>query len=248
MVQPRVRRSTATMPRKNARPEEVVAALPRQRASAPARPAVPAPRPEPDPLPEADLPKAPDPASEQARGALQRLWRIVTGLLLIATAVASLTAMVTVMTQHLGFAPVLSPSMEPTFHPGDLVITKPEPVSAIKIGQVVALPVPSAPSQRYVHRIISVTMKDGRPLVRTKGDANPTPEPFTLRINSPTVPLVVAKVPYLGRLSVLLQHSVLRLTVTAITLAAILLSAWRLLVGSRTGARKPGNGAGRHRH
>jgi signal peptidase I len=167
------------------------------------------------------------------------LWRIVTGLLLIAAAVASVTAMVTVMSQHLGFAPVLSPSMEPTFHPGDLVITRPEPATDIKVGQVVALPVPSEPGQRYVHRIISVATKDGKPLVRTKGDANPAPEPYTLRNDSPTVPVVVTTVPQIGRLSVLLQHTTLRLVVMAVTVVAILLAAWRMLVG-------PPRNKGRH--
>jgi signal peptidase len=161
--------------------------------------------------------------------------------------VASVTAMVTVMTQHLGFAPVLSPSMEPTFHPGDLVITKPEPATDIKVGQIVALPVPSSPGQRYVHRIISVKTKDGLPLVRTQGDANPAPEPFAMRIDSASVPRVVATVPYLGRLSILLQHSKTRLVVTAITLTAILLAAWRVLAGARLAPRESRNGAGRHR-
>jgi signal peptidase I len=160
---------------------------------------------------------------------LQKLWRALTAVLLIAAAVASVTAMVTVMSQHLGFAPVLSPSMEPTFHPGDLVVTKPEPASAVKVGQVIALPVPSAPSQRYVHRVISVTTKDGKPLVRTKGDANPAPEPFSLRIDSPTVPVVVATVPELGHVSVLLQRPNLRITVMVITVIAMLLAAWRML-------------------
>ncbi|MGN6475546.1 MAG: signal peptidase I [Mycobacteriales bacterium] len=152
------------------------------------------------------------------------------------------------MTQHLGFAPVLSPSMEPAFHPGDLVITKPEPASDITVGQVVALPIPGSPGQHYVHRIISVTTKDGRPLVQTRGDANPTPEQFKLRINSPTVPRVVAVIPYLGRVSVLLQHTKTRLAVMAITVVAILLAAWRLLSGA--GARRepePPKAAGRHR-
>jgi signal peptidase I len=202
------------MPPKSARPEQVLAAVPRQR-----------------PTGEADLPKASDPASGEARGVLQKLSRLLTGLLLIVAAVASVTAMVTVMSQHLGFAPVLSPSMEPTFHPGDLVVTKPEPAREVKVGQIVALPVPDAPSQRYVHRVISVTTKDGKPLVRTKGDANPAPESFTLRIDSPTVPVVIATVPQLGRVSVLLQRSMLRLSVMAVTVVAILLAAWRLLAG-----------------
>lgn len=202
---------------------------------------IPAPRPAPDPTVEVEPAevRAPKRLPDGTSRAVHRLWRTLTGLLLIAAAVASVTAMVTVMSQHLGFAPVLSPSMEPAFHPGDLVVTKPEPASAVKVGQVVALPVPDAPGQRYVHRIISVSTKNGRPLVQTKGDANPEPEPFSLRIDSPTVPVVVATVPELGRLSVLLQHSRLRLAVTAITVLAMLLAAWRMFLGARP---RPGNG------
>lgn len=255
MVQPRVRRTTDALPRKKAMPAEVLAALPRPRiADSPNLP-IPSPRPAPEPAPDEPrsrggdpYPKAPAPVSEEARGGLQRLWRGITGLLLIAAMVGSVTAMVTVMTQHLGFAPVLSPSMEPTFHPGDLVVTKPEPVADIKVGQIIALPIPGSPGQHYVHRIISVTTKDGKPLVQTRGDANPKPEPFTLRIDSPTVPRVVSVVPYVGRVSVLLQHSKTRLTVMAVTIFAILLAAWRLVAGARSGRPKqPPRPVGRHR-
>lgn len=191
--------------------------------------AAPAPAVDPAPI---------DAADAISRRATYRLWRVLSGLLLIAAMVASLTAMVTVMTQHLAFAPVLSPSMEPVFHPGDLVVTKPEPATDVKVGQILALPVPSAPGERYVHRIISVSYKDGKPVVQTKGDANPVPEPFTLRIDSPTVPRVVATVPKVGRLSVVLQHTTTRLAVMAVTVVAILLAAWRLFAGARPNSRR----------
>jgi signal peptidase I len=147
--------------------------------------------------------------------------------------IASVAAAITVTTQHLGFAPVLSPSMEPGLHPGDLIITKPEPAADVRVGQVVALPVPSSPGQRYTHRVISVTYVSGKPVVRTKGDANPAPEPFSLRIDSPTVPVVVGHIPYVGRLSVLLQRPSTRLPLIAITLLAMLLAGWRLIGGLR---------------
>lgn len=232
-----MRRTTETLRRNNAAvAADVMSALPRQRRPAPQPVSVEPVSVEPvsaEPeSAEPDSPKAPPPASAEPRGVLHRLWRIVTGLLLIAAAVGAVSAMVIVMTQHLGFAPVLSPSMEPTFHPGDLIVTRPEPATSVRVGQVVALPVPSEPSQRYVHRVISVTIKDGKPLVRTKGDANPAPEPFTLRVDSPTVPHVVATVPYVGRLSLLLQHTKTRLAVIVITIAAMLLAAWRMLAGA----------------
>jgi signal peptidase len=152
-----------------------------------------------------------------ARGILTSCWRAFTGMFLIAAMCASVGLAYTVIHEHIGFQPVLSPSMVPAFRPGDLIITKAEPASAVKVGQVVALPIPNEPGQRYVHRIISVTTRDGKPLVRTKGDANPQPESFTLRIDSPNVPVVVATVPGVGRMSVLLQRGWLRLLIVALT-------------------------------
>jgi signal peptidase I len=153
-----------------------------------------------------------------ARRILTGSWRAFTGFVLIAAMCGSVGLAYTVIHEHIGFQPVLSPSMVPTFRPGDLIITKAEPASAVKVGQIVALPIPNEPGQRYVHRIISVTERDGKPLVRTKGDANPAPEPFSLRIDSPSVPVVIATVPGFGRMTTLLRHGWLRLLIVILTI------------------------------
>jgi signal peptidase len=160
-------------------------------------------------------------------------WRIATGTLLILVMCGSLGLAYTVIHDHIGFQPVLSPSMVPAFRPGDLIITKAEPASSVKVGQVVALPIPGEPGQRYVHRIIKVTMRDGKPLVRTKGDANPEPEPYTLRIDSPSVPVVIASAPGLGRMTTLLRHGWLRLMIGALTIGCGAIAAKRLVQSVR---------------
>jgi signal peptidase len=171
-------------------------------------------------------------------GPRQKLrWRdfrnVISGLLLVLVTFGSVAAMVTVIHDRIGFSPVLSPSMVPTFRPGDLIITKPELAADVKVGQIVALPVPHEPGQRYVHRIISVTMHDGKPVVRTKGDANPAPEQFALRITSKYVPRVVAVVPKLGRLSLVMQRSSLRLAIIIVIGLFALIAAKRLILGIR---------------
>jgi signal peptidase I len=151
------------------------------------------------------------PARGIAVGALlRRTVRLVVGAVLTLAALASIALAALIVVGHIGFSPVLSPSMVPAFAPGDLVVTQPEAASDIKVGQVLVLPVPGEPGQRYVHRVISVTYKDGLPVVQTKGDANPAPEQFKLRITSAKVPQVVTTIPHLGRLAILLRGGMWR--------------------------------------
>lgn len=47
-----------------------------------------------------------------------------------------------------------------------------------------------------------MTGSPDRPIITTKGDANPAPDPWHARLTSATVPHVMASVPWLGRLMV----------------------------------------------
>ncbi|HWB67382.1 MAG TPA: signal peptidase I [Mycobacteriales bacterium] len=174
------------------------------------------------------------PRIRRAHPTARRVWRFASGVLLLLLAAGAVTGMVTVIHERIGFSPVLSPSMEPAFRPGDLLITKPEPATAIKVGQVVVLPLPNAPGQRYVHRIVGVTVQHGQAVVQTKGDANPAPEPFHLRVTSHLVPQVVATVPRLGRLALLMQHSLLRLSLILLTAGFGVLALKRLIQAAIT--------------
>ncbi len=72
---------------------------------------------------------------------------------------------------------VLSPSMTPTFPVGTLVVIRPRPVEAIRIGDVVSFTDrdPATGSTRTVtHRVVGV---DPGPQFRTKGDANAAQDP-----------------------------------------------------------------------
>jgi signal peptidase I len=161
---------------------------------------------------------------------LRRAGRIVLRAASALVALASVALAIVIAVEHIGFSPVLSPSMVPTFAPGDLVITKPEPASAVKVGQVLVLPVPGEQGQRYVHRVIAVTHKDGFPVVQTKGDANPAPEQFTLRITSAQVPRVVTTIPKLGRLAILLRGGLWRALAVCLIGALLLVGVKRALV------------------
>jgi signal peptidase len=156
--------------------------------------------------------------------------RWVINVLLIVLMVGSVALAVFIGVERVGFSPVLSPSMAPTFAPGDLILTKPEAATDVRVGQVVVLPVPGEPGQRYVHRIIKVEYEKGLPVVRTKGDANSAAEDYRLRITSDTVPLVVHTVPHLGRLAVLLRGGIWRLIAICVIGGLLLLSVKRALL------------------
>lgn len=116
----------------------------------------------------------------------RRVVRAVAGLLLGLTAVAAVTGAALVLFLHLGFAPILSPSMQPALAPGDLALTRTVPAHEVAVGDVVVLPRPDAPGERYAHRVVSVTHSDGQPVVRTK--VTRTRPPTRRRCASPRPP------------------------------------------------------------
>jgi signal peptidase I len=93
---------------------------------------------------------------------------------------------------------VLSGSMQPAFSPGDMVVVMPEPVSAVRVGQVISYRIPVGDHHVQSHRVIEVLRRNGDVSVRTKGDANKTPDPWTATLHGPTAWRVRAVLPKLG--------------------------------------------------
>lgn len=93
---------------------------------------------------------------------------------------------------------VLSGSMRPAFSPGDMVVVTPEPVAAIRVGQVISYRIPVGDHHVQSHRVIAVIRRGGEVSVRTKGDANGAPDPWTATLHGSTVWRVRAVLPKLG--------------------------------------------------
>lgn len=175
------------------------------------------------------------PARSIARGrhrrrSIARPVRIVLGTLV---SLAALTGAVLVVVLGLGFSPVLSPSMSPTFDAGDLVITKAVPASEVKVGDVVVLPRPDAIGERYVHRIVALQATATGPVVVTKGDNNPAVDPQRLRITSAEVPLVTGSVPGLGKLAMGGSQTWPKLVLIVLIGVCVLVAAKRLIMDRR---------------
>lgn len=93
---------------------------------------------------------------------------------------------------------VLSGSMQPAFSPGDMVVVVPEPVSAVRVGQVISYRIPVGDHHVQSHRVIEILRRDGHVSVRTKGDANEAADPWTATLHGPTAWRVRAVLPKLG--------------------------------------------------
>src|SRR5437764_15333659 len=98
------------------------------------------------------------------------------GLFLTAAAVAAVVQLGTWQP----LVVVMSPSMVPTMHVGDVALMQNLRGQAPHVGEIVEVPVPVKVQQlqhypeRVVHRVFSI--KDGR--LRTKGDNVGSPDPF----------------------------------------------------------------------
>jgi signal peptidase I len=134
---------------------------------------------------------------------------------------------------HMGISPVLTGSMQPAYSPGDAVITRPVDVHSLHKGDI-AVFVPPGESAPYAHRISGITEKDGHVVVTTKGDANPAADKWHARLDNGRVPVVVAHVPYFGRVMTWTSEPWMRaltialvgLVLTAIGTSAILRGNW----------------------
>jgi signal peptidase len=93
---------------------------------------------------------------------------------------------------------VLSGSMRPTFSPGDMVVVVPEPVSAVRVGQVISYQVPVGIHQVETHRVVRILQGGPHPTVQTQGDANNYHDPWTAKLEGDTAWRMVAVIPHLG--------------------------------------------------
>ena len=120
----------------------------------------------------------------------------------IITWVLALTALAAPTIAHntlaIGLAPVLTSSMAPGLEPGDVIVTKALPATAVQRGDVIAAEGRTSGNQ-FAHRVIDVTPVNGLLRITTKGDANPEPDfdPVMLSTIS-QVPTAIGHIKWIG--------------------------------------------------
>ena len=94
---------------------------------------------------------------------------------------------------------MLTGSMAPTIEPGDIVVSTPLDVDDVEIGMVITYHIPIDDHRVVTHRVIEVDhTADGTVSVRTQGDANDAPDPWTAVLSGDTAYQMRTVVPEIG--------------------------------------------------
>jgi signal peptidase len=118
------------------------------------------------------------------------------------------------------------------------VFDKVVPVADLQLGDAITYTPPpgSGPSGRITHRIVWMGSDQfGRRILRTKGDANQSADPWTFSLDGATQARVAFHVPYVGYL--LAALSIRKARMVVIGLPALLI-AIAVLAGFRRDVRK----------
>ncbi|MGY1740632.1 MULTISPECIES: signal peptidase I [unclassified Blastococcus] len=123
---------------------------------------------------------------------------------------------------------MLTGSMAPSIDPGDVVVSTPLDVDDIELGMVITYHIPVDDHRVVTHRVIDVQhTADGTVAVRTQGDANQAPDPWTAVLTGDTAYQVQAVVPEIGHVITALHNSTLSTLFVQLVPAA--LGVWMLL-------------------
>jgi signal peptidase I len=162
---------------------------------------------------------------------LAKLARGGSGLLLVA--LVALVAALAVVPSLAGYDIYVidGGSMEPSIPRGSLAYDRTVPVEDLRNGDVITY-VPPAGSRPVTHRIMAIRSDEqGRPVFRTKGDANERPDARMVTLDRPVQARYSFHIPYLGFVPTALSNPrtrMLLLGLPALFLAfGALRSLWR---------------------
>ena len=123
--------------------------------------------------------------------------RLITLLLVLVVIFFGLLALVRLF--GYGTLVVRSGSMAETAPVGSVVVARPLDAGDVRVGDVILVRREgAAASAPVLHRVVSLTHRDGEPVVTTKGDSNATVDPTPYLLRGTTMTPVLA-VPYVGR-------------------------------------------------
>ena len=154
------------------------------------------------------------------------------GALLTAAAVA--LAAIVLAPALLGFQRyvITSGSMTGTYDRGSLLYDDVVPTSSLKVGDVITYDPPQGAAGLVTHRIASIAVQpDGTRVYRTKGDANPSADPWTFTLSAPTQARAAFHLPYAGFALAALSDRGLRMLIIGVPALMVAVSVlgglWR---------------------
>ena len=154
------------------------------------------------------------------------------------------TAVAGVATGNWQIRPILSGSMRPGFPIGGVVVAERVPSRSLQVGDVAVFHPPGAVDVTYVHRIVWMRRQGDELLIRTKGDANPVNDPWTLHLRGRDAYEARFTLPLLGYAAVWLHSPVGRRDMVAVAAVAFFICLASLIVelvrrARRSSRRRP---------
>jgi len=140
-----------------------------------------------------------------------------------------------------GYRPVAvySGSMRPTIPVGGLAVDRTIPARDVRVGDVITFDDPYVKGRMVTHRVVSVIPTAQGLAYRTKGDANPARDPWTIRLNG-QVGRVAFSVPAAGYVLVYAHtrevRSALICLASLLVLVGLLRRIWRKETTAPVGA------------
>ena len=127
-------------------------------------------------------------------------------------------------------AAVYSGSMTPSIPVGAVAFDRHVPSGSVRVGDVITFRDPYVAGRVVTHRIVKIVHTHDGLAYRTKGDANPARDPWTIEL-PPTVGRVAFGVPYVGYVLVYAHTREIRTVVLGLVctllLASLLRAIWR---------------------
>ena len=120
--------------------------------------------------------------------------------------------------------------MAPGMPVGSVAVLAPEDPADVYVGDVITFQAPTPDHPVVTHRVVEILEGGHHPVLRTKGDANRSPDPWTARLAGGRAWRRVAVIPYAGTAIRILRseavHHVTVQVIPAVLLAAMLLAIW----------------------
>jgi signal peptidase len=160
-------------------------------------------------------------------GVASRIGQRATTLMLVAAFALFGVPAVGLATGRVRVVPVLSGSMDPGIPAGSAVVVTRERPGEVRVGQVIVYSIPVGDEHMEVHRVVSVVRTGSNPVVVTKGDANPGPDPWRAELLGDSVWRVRTSVPSLGRAILWMGSPFLLLACLVIAVSAFVIVGLR---------------------
>lgn len=165
------------------------------------------------------------------RAAATKLGRCLAAAALLASLALALLVAVGPRTGAYRTLSVLSASMQPTFGPGSVVVVRPVAVGGLAVGDVITYNVPVEDGRVITHRIVEIDRAGGSTTIRTQGDANAAPDPWTTTLTGEVAWRAERSLPALGYVIGALREPLVSRLLTAggpaLLGVVLLLHLWR---------------------